>query len=85
MSRAFRYYKKGYSVCLGEMKKLVESIRDMPKPEPEKEDENEEEKGSDELFRVSKDQIIWGGNYFTDYLKPTRAEFIHRSSPNKCE
>ncbi len=23
-----------------------------------------------ELFRVSKNQIIWGGNYFTEYLKP---------------
>ena len=22
----------------------------------------------DELFRVSKNQIVWGGNYFTDYL-----------------
>jgi site-specific DNA-methyltransferase (adenine-specific) len=25
-----------------------------------------------ELKRVSKNQIIWGGNYFTDKLKPTR-------------
>ena len=25
-----------------------------------------------ELFRVSKNQIIWGGNYFTEYLKPSR-------------
>jgi len=25
-----------------------------------------------ELFRVSKNQIIWGGNYFIDYLKNTR-------------
>ena len=25
-----------------------------------------------ELQRVSKNQIIWGGNYFTDKLKPTR-------------
>ena len=24
-----------------------------------------------ELFRVSENQIIWGGNYYTDYLKPT--------------
>lgn len=23
----------------------------------------------DEIFRVSKNQIIWGGNYFTEYLK----------------
>jgi len=25
-----------------------------------------------ELKRVSKNQIVWGGNYFIDYLKPTR-------------
>ncbi len=25
----------------------------------------------DELFRVSKNQIIWGGNYMTEYLKPS--------------
>jgi site-specific DNA-methyltransferase (adenine-specific) len=25
----------------------------------------------DELFRVSKNQIIWGGNYFLDYLSAT--------------
>lgn len=27
----------------------------------------------DELFRVSKNQIIWGGNYFTQFLTPTKA------------
>ncbi len=26
-----------------------------------------------ELFRVSKNQIIWGGNYFTKFLFPTKA------------
>jgi site-specific DNA-methyltransferase (adenine-specific) len=26
----------------------------------------------DEIFRVSKNQIIWGGNYFIDCLYPTR-------------
>lgn len=30
MSRAFRYYKKGFLMCQGEMKKLVESIQAMP-------------------------------------------------------
>lgn len=25
----------------------------------------------EELFRVSNNQIIWGGNYFTEYLKPS--------------
>lgn len=29
-----------------------------------------------ELFRVSKNQIIWGGNYFTEYLKPTSCYII---------
>ena len=27
----------------------------------------------EELKRVSKNQIIWGGNYFTEYLRPTKA------------
>lgn len=26
-----------------------------------------------ELFRVSKNQIIWGGNYMTEYLRPTKS------------
>ncbi len=26
----------------------------------------------DELFRVSKNQIIWGGNYFTEHLPPVK-------------
>ena len=30
----------------------------------------------DEMFRVSKNQIIWGGNYFIDYLEPTRCMLI---------
>lgn len=25
-----------------------------------------------ELFRISKNQIIWGGNYFTEFLKPSQ-------------
>lgn len=29
-----------------------------------------------ELFRVSKSQIIWGGNYFTDILPPTKSFLI---------
>ena len=29
-----------------------------------------------ELFRVSKNQIIWGGNYFLDYLQNTRCFII---------
>lgn len=30
----------------------------------------------DELFRVSKDQIIWGGNYFTDKLPVTKSWIV---------
>ena len=30
----------------------------------------------DELFRVSKNQIIWGGNYFLDYLSNSRCFLI---------
>lgn len=30
----------------------------------------------DEMMRVSKNQIIWGGNYFTDMLYPTRCFLI---------
>lgn len=29
-----------------------------------------------ELFRVSKNQIIWGGNYFTHYLEPTKSWIV---------
>ncbi len=30
----------------------------------------------DEIFRVSKNQIIFGGNYFTEYMKPTKAWLV---------
>ena len=30
----------------------------------------------DELLRVSKNQIIWGGNYFTDKLSPSRCWIV---------
>jgi DNA modification methylase len=30
----------------------------------------------DEIFRVSKNQIIWGGNYFSEYLPPSRCFYI---------
>lgn len=32
----------------------------------------------DQLFRVSKNQIIWGGNYFLDYLGATRCMIVWR-------
>lgn len=30
----------------------------------------------DEIIRVSKNQIIFGGNYYTEYLKPTKAWLV---------
>ncbi len=30
----------------------------------------------EEIFRISKNQIIWGGNYFTEHLKPTSSWII---------
>ena len=37
----------------------------------------------DELFRVSKNQIIWGGNYFTQYLKPSKHWIVwDKKNPN---
>lgn len=44
----------------------------------------------DEIFRVSKNQIIWGGNYFIEYLKNTRCfivldKTIHGNSYADCE
>ena len=39
-----------------------------------------------ELFRVSKNQIIWGGNYFTEYLKPTPHWIVwDKKNPNLFE
>jgi site-specific DNA-methyltransferase (adenine-specific) len=35
-----------------------------------------------ELFRVSKNQIIWGGNYFLDYLPSTQC-FIIWNKPER--
>jgi len=45
-------------------KKIYRGINDWDKTIPTKE-------YFDELFRVSKNQIIWGGNYMTEFLKPT--------------
>jgi len=49
-----------------------------------------DQKYFDELFRVSKNQIIWGGNYFTHLLKPFRCfvvwdKTIHGNSYADCE
>lgn len=50
MSRAFRYYKKGFNMCLGEMKKLIESIQNMPKPEQVSNETNEDNVSSGDVM-----------------------------------
>tara|TARA_R110001592_G_scaffold71939_3_gene219550 strand:+ start:8803 stop:9435 length:633 start_codon:yes stop_codon:yes gene_type:complete len=51
----------------------------------EKKDWDNEHPSADyftELKRVSKDQIIWGGNYFTDNLQPTKSWIFWYKEPN---
>jgi site-specific DNA-methyltransferase (adenine-specific) len=38
-----------------------------------------------EMQRVSKNQIIWGGNYFTEYLKPTKAWIFWSKKETKTQ
>ena len=40
--------------------------------ENEWDDERPPKEYFDQLFRVSKNQVIWGANYFIDYLRPSR-------------
>jgi len=51
LSRAFRYYKKGFTMCLGEMAKLIKAIQEMPQ-EVQEEDGEEREKSSSELASI---------------------------------
>lgn len=50
LSRAFRYYKKGFTMCLGEMKRLIKNIQEMPKEVNEKEDSKKNENESSGEF-----------------------------------
>ena len=50
----------------GSIKRKAHKIKEWDSSIPKKE-------YFDELKRVSKNQIIWGGNYFTEHLKPTKA------------
>jgi hypothetical protein len=48
LSRAFRYYAKGFRMCNGEMKKLFEAIQSAPKEEPKQPKENQSEPKKEE-------------------------------------
>lgn len=55
MSRAFRYYNKGFKMCLGEMKKLYEAIRDEPKQIIDDESPEEQEVSLSRTFFIGID------------------------------
>jgi site-specific DNA-methyltransferase (adenine-specific) len=59
----------------GQKKTLNKNIKHQRKLHSKKNWDNEKpnENYFIELKRVSKNQIIWGGNYFTEFLKPTKA------------
>ena len=60
-----RLVKGGAKKSMGSLKKLADNkVVNWDNEIPPKE-------YFDELFRVSKNQIIWGGNYFLDYLSKT--------------
>jgi hypothetical protein len=50
LSRAFRYYKKGFTMCLEEMKKLCEAIQKMPIKEEDADNSVSDEQVSGDGF-----------------------------------
>jgi len=60
---------KGFS------KKKLYSIKEWDKDRPSKE-------FFTELQRISKNQIVWGGNYFADLLPPTKGWIYWDKQPN---
>lgn len=52
LSRSFRYYKKGYSMCLGEMYKLIEAIQSLPKEDEKQDTEESPEISSGDLMNL---------------------------------
>lgn len=62
LSRAFKYYKKGYVMCAGEMRKLVEAIQKMPIVTNQKEKtENTGNQNDSEENRSSMDDALFFG------------------------
>ncbi len=64
------------NMTMGRGKNKKYSKKDWDKKPPDK-------KYFDELFRVSKNQIIWGGNYFTDKLPTSRGRIYWDKILNK--
>ena len=56
-------HRSSYGNCTGSLTKYADNRWDKETPTKEY---------FDELFRISKNQIVWGGNYFIDYLPSTR-------------
>ena len=54
----------------GSRRKYNEWSNPTPKKYEIWEDKKPSKEYFDEIFRVSKNQIIWGGNYFTDFAPP---------------
>jgi tRNA nucleotidyltransferase/poly(A) polymerase len=54
LRRSFKYYKKGFTMCAGEMKRLLESIQRMDPPKDDDEGESDENEGTS-------GDSIWGG------------------------
>lgn len=50
MSRAFRYYKKGFLMCQGEMRKLCEAIQRMPVVDQSAGDDNDTPSSGEGFF-----------------------------------
>ena len=65
--------KKGFTKNAGTYKKYHQTNWDNEIPTLEY---------FEQLKRVSKNQIIWGGNYFTDFLKPTNSWIFWYKEPN---
>lgn len=59
MKRAFKYYKKGYTMCVGEMRKLAEAIQKMPPIEVKKENDNNVD--NDQERSSMNDDAFFGG------------------------
>ena len=93
-----RYKDNHFSLAIVDPPYGIEMAKTTNIPNPKKgfrgnklhnEKEWDNEIPSEEYFlevqRVSKNQIIWGGNYFTEYLKPTKAWIFWSKKETKTQ